>query len=572
MAPSVVTNTKNKLPSGKKTADKFNIFFTNIGEEIHKNIKTDTNFLLPNLNLSSKPDCTFSIRDSTEADIVSIINKIPDSKSSGIDGIPSTLIKAAAPSIGGPLSNFINKIIHLKQIPVQLKSAVVTPILKSGNHDEPSNYRPISILPAIAKIFEKFIANQINDYLEGNNLLNPSQHGFRKHHSTTTNLILLTEELRSAMDDKRATGILSLDLSKAFDCIDHSILLHKLTHLGFNNDIINLLTNYLNSRSQMVKLENTFSDPLEMKCGVPQGSVLGPILFNIYINDLPRVLKFSQMSMFADDSTTYYSHHNPKAIEEHLNSDLLAIKHWLIAHKLKLNVIKTKFCIVGTAQQLPRYKNICIVIDDHSIPHSSKFKLLGVIIDSNLTWDDQIKHLLRSCKFALRAFRRGTNHMDIDSKKMLYNAAIASRLNYADVVWSQCNIQMSNKLQTIQNIAARHILNRDPLSSAKPLLKNLNWLPLALKRKVHTAVAIFKMMNNLAPLVLTSRLKNLNHNITTRGKSGNNQYIKRTQTTQMKKSFFTLAPKIWNEIPNNVRDSPSWHSFKIQLSKHYINS
>ena len=374
------------------------------------------------------------------------------------------------------------------------------------------------------------------------------------------------------MDNKQVTGLLALDLSKAFDSIDHQILLTKLKHLGCDNNVLKFFQNYLEDRTQLVKLEDILSEPKPISCGVPQGSVLGPLLFNIYINDLPHIINHSKISMFADDSTLYHSNDNAQELEDKLNADFMIVHQWLIAHKLCLNIEKTQFIIIGLPKQFKKFENVKISYNNKLIKQSTTIKLLGVTLDSKLNWNKHISNLIIRCKTSLRAFMRSTRYMDIDTKKMLYNAVIAARLNYADVIWGNCGTSYSNKLQTIQNIAARNILNRDPRSSIQPSLSTLKWLSLAKKRKVHYAVQLYKIIHGLAPATLSQWLFRTHHRFETRNSNGNNQSTARTLTSQSFKSFFHTATKIWNDIPDDVRDAPSWLSFKNRLTKFYLNS
>ncbi len=231
------------------------------------------------------------------------------------------------------------------------------------------------------------------------------------------------------MDHEKATGLVALDLSKAFDTIDHFILLNKLRNIGCNDKAINFFKNYLNNRSQVTKVNNQISDTNQIICGVPQGSVLGPLLFTIYINDLPEVLKFCKINMFADDTSIYKSGKNPEEIEVGLNADLINIQEWLVANKLCLNVEKTNFMVISSSKTAHRFKNTEVILDDTAIAKKNHIKILGVTLNNTLTWDLHAELLANKIRPMARALLRSTKYMDMDTKKILYNATIASRLN-----------------------------------------------------------------------------------------------------------------------------------------------
>ncbi len=248
----------------------------------------------------------------------------------------------------------------------------------------------------------------------------------------------------------------------------------------------------------------------------------------------------------------------------------MMVQQWLIVHKLRLNIDKSKFILFGSQSQLQNFDKITISYKDQVVTRVQSLKLLGVTFNSKLTWDDHVQNLIQKTKSSLRAFMRGTRYMDIDTKKMLYNAILASRLNYADIIWDKCGSHSINRLQTVQNIAIRFILNADSRASTSPLLTTLNWLPLHYKRKLHCAVMMYKIINDLSPPELKSQLLVPDHRFLTRSISGNSQQIHRPHSTQMMKSFFNSSIKIWNDLPNEIRKAPSWMSFKNMTTKFYL--
>ena len=263
----------------------------------------------------------YDLTTCTEDEVLKVVNGIPTNKADGIDGIPIKAIKLGLPQILKPLTSLINSFI-VNGFPDELKRSIVLPIHKKGPTDKPDNYRPISILPCISKITERVIANQLSKHINENALISKYQHGFRQQHSTCTGLLQITEFTRRELDLGRAVGVVALDLSKAFDSIDHQILIRKLPYFNLGYSSISFLKKYLSERTFIVKSNNEISRIYKTTTGVPQGSILGPLLFTLYINDLPQVIKHSQVMLYADDTTLFTGDRNPHIIQTSLNQDI----------------------------------------------------------------------------------------------------------------------------------------------------------------------------------------------------------------------------------------------------------
>ena len=280
-------------------------------------------------------------------------------KATGLDGIPARLLKDAANEISRPVAYLINLTISTCMIPSEWKAAKVTPIYKSGDKSDPSNYRPISVLPLISKVMERAIQSQLVAFLTRSNSLSMHQSGFRKKHSTETATVHFVDYILEHMDKQMITGSIFIDLKKAFDLVDHLCLLHKLEHYGIRGKSLKWFEDYLTARSQKVKYNQDESSSLTIGYGVPQGSILGPILFVIYINDLPKSLLKSSIGMYADDTVIYFSDSCPDVIKQVLQNDLTNVEKWLVSNRLILNQSKTKWMLFGTRQKLehcPDYK------------------------------------------------------------------------------------------------------------------------------------------------------------------------------------------------------------------------
>ncbi|CAB4039969.1 Hypothetical predicted protein, partial [Paramuricea clavata] len=236
--------------------------------------------------------------------------------------------------------------------PYEWKASRVTLVFKSGTRNNPGNYRPISIIPCVAKIFEKIIFDQLHGYLDSNNLLNKCQSGFRPFHSTLTALLEATSDWSMNIDNGLINGVVFIDLKKAFDTIDHQIILQKLKNYGIDENSLTWFHSYLTDRTQKCRVNGQLSDSVPVACGVPQGSSLGPLLFLIYINDLPNCLDHTTARMFADDTSISYASDSAKELQNVINTELKGLSDWLTTNKLSLNIVKTEFMVVGSRQRI----------------------------------------------------------------------------------------------------------------------------------------------------------------------------------------------------------------------------
>ena len=329
----------------------------------------------------------FSFNEIGEEDVVNVIDKLPSKTSSGVDGISTNLLKDIKYLISKPLMLIINQYLETGIFPSKLKIAKVIPILKRGDETIFDNYRPMSILPSISKVFERIIFNQIHNYFQVNNLYFCSQYGFRKEHSTELAVLELIDRITQHLDKGTIPINVYLDLSKAFDTLDHNILLHKLKYYGIEGTALRLFESYLNERQQYVDLDGTTSNNNRILTGVPQGSILGPLLFIIYINDIAQSSKHFNFIIYADD-TTLCSTLKINADATQLNMELNNVSQWLNLNKLSLNVKIPK----AMAFHMPQKKIIQpnIQINGSNIEFVENFMFLGITINSKLNWNSHI--------------------------------------------------------------------------------------------------------------------------------------------------------------------------------------
>ena len=274
------------------------------------------------------------------------------------------------------------------------KSQKFSLFLKTSDPEKLENYRPISNLPAFSKLYEKVVYNRIYKYLTTHNLLYNNQFGFRRNHSTYMALIQLVNNITSAMDNRGSTAGVFLGLSKAFDTVDHHILLNKLDHYGIRRHSFNWVSSYLANRIQLVQFTSACSQPEPIVCGVPQGSILGPLLFIIYINNLPNASNLLKTFLFADDTSLFYSHKDPNQLIRVMNCELSKISEWLKVNKLSLNVAKTNY-ILFRPRQKPITVSDTITLDNIAFQQVEVTKFLGVLLDQHLSWKYHINHVTK---------------------------------------------------------------------------------------------------------------------------------------------------------------------------------
>ena len=447
------------------------------------------------------------------------------------------------------------------------KIAIISPIHKSGSKTNCDNYRPISVLSSVAKIFERLITEQLETYLESNSILVEQQAGFRKKHSTQTSLLNITNQWLMNMDKGCLNGVIFLDLKKAFDCVDHDVLVKKMYYYGVRGLALKLFQSYLTNRTQICKVNQTMSNTRIVKCGIPQGSNLGPLLFLLYINDLPNCLTSSSTSMFADDTNISTQGTTEYEIQERLNADLENVHQWLVANKLTLNKQKTEYMIIGSRQ---RISNIItdpkIELGESVIKRVNKSKTLGIIIDEHLSWNDQIQNVVTKVSKGIGMLRRIRQFVPKSTLLRICNAIVLSHFDYCSLVWDNCCEYLTDKLQKLQNRAARIITGRTYDVSSDDVLKELNWEPLKQRYKINKTIFMHKVRNDIIPSSLTNLFKIKTNDRYDLRSNNNNYVLGKPKTNFMKKSFAYSAASLWNGLSSTAKEKGiSLNKFKCTL-------
>ena len=560
--PTVFNDNGSMITDKVNIANKFNVFFTNIGEKIAKGINYDGNKTYGHY-LNKDIHSSFTFMNIDEDAINKIIYNLPPKSSSGCDGISTKLLKVIAPVIIKPLTLLINQVLNTGTFPDKLKIAKVIPIFKKGDPSLFENYRPISLLPAISKVLEKIIALQLSSYFEKNKLLFDNQYGFRPKHSTEHAALELIDRITNKMDTNEIPLNIFLDLSKAFDTIDHSILLNKLKYYGLKGSTLNLVQSYLSNRKQYTEIEDTTSTILPIQVGVPQGSILGPILFIIYVNDLPQCSNKFDFIMYADDTTlsstidSFCDINSNASADSLINAEIDKVIEWLKINKLSLNKNKSKYMTFHMPKK--QIQHLTLKIDGINIEKVEEFNFLGLTMDTNLKWKKHTDKISNKCSKITGVLNRLKLLFPQEIKCLLYNSLIVPHINYCITAWGFHR----NRITIIQKKAIRIITASSYISHTEPLFKQLNLLKVEDILTLQELKFYFKYNQGILPKYLQNwnfipNSKIHNHNtrkITT-------LHTFKTKHEFAKKTLKYNLPYTINNTPHIVKDKVNTHSFQ----------
>ena len=565
--PSIMKDDHN-VTDKTEIANSFNNHFISIGRKIQERVTiTDNdcqneNFFSLNSTLPNRAN-SFRFEPVNEQKVLDVINNLKENKACGPDNIPSAYWKTVADIIVKPFTYIINLSFKRGTAPAEWKKSRVIPIYKSGNKCDLNNYRPISILSVSAKIVEKLAFDQLYSYVNQKGILSPFQCGFRPKHSTLTASLNVTEDWSESLDKGFFIGVVTLDLQKAFDTVDHVILLKKLRLIGADDKSIKWFTSYLTNRMQYTCVNGVESTEQTMQCGIPQGSILGPLLFVIYINDLTTCIRKCKTSLYADDTCLYFAGDDPKSVTESLNSELLIIDKWLKINKLVLNVKKCEFLLIGSKKRLKNAVVPDVLIQNTPISRVTHCKYLGVIIDEHLDWIKHTDYLGKKIAKDIYLLKRIRPYLTQETALTYYKSIIQSRFDYCSLVWGNAGKGILDKLQKLQNRALRIILKVDwrfPSHSLYDILKIDNLSDRRNKQILHM---MFKIAHDMIPGDFLKYFvpKEFHYGLRNAHKCFE---LPKPRTNFKKKSFQYRGIKEWNQLPRGLKDM-SFNNFRLNI-------
>ena len=499
----------------------------------------------------------FQFRNLERLEVETTLQNINPRKSTGWDGVPPKAFKLGARELSGPLTMLYNSCITLGEWPAVWKKGEWTPVFKKEDPHEKENYRPITVQVTINKLFEQLLSKQLNYGF--NDKLCDKLTAYRKNHSCETALLALTENWKISLDEHKVVGVLSTDMSKAFDSLYHPLTLAKLKAYGIEENSLKLLDSYFTDRYNRVKLGSIVSEWERGSRGCPQGSAFGPLMWNMFQNDLTYSVN-SNINMYADDHQFYVAGNTVTEVYDRLTASAELASRWYRSNFLKGNFDKYQTMTLGNKNS----DMDSIIIDDYQVGSTNCLKLLGVYIDNKLRFDEHIASISKRSSQRVGVLMRLRNMIPTDTKLQLFKAAILPYLTYCHLVWHFCRASDARKLERIQERALRAVYC-DKGSSYDRLLDMANLCTLRNRRLQDIAVLMYKVKNNLSPSYICSLFKIPQSKYTLR----NNDYVipRFNTVTFGKHSLRYMGPKIWTTVPRNIRESTTISSFKCNIRR-----
>jgi len=504
-------------------------------------------------------DCRLQLRHVSLERIRKIIRSLSNSKSIGIDELDSYSLKVAADFVVYPIHHIVCLSIIQQKFPDSWKFSKVIPLHKKGEVLERKNYRPVAILSPLSKVLEKIVFEQVYNYFTKFNLFHSSLHGYRKNRSTQTALLQVYDRWVRASHEGKLSGVVLLDLSAAFDLVDSDLLLRKLQLYGFESDILTWMKSYLTNRFQAIWIDHVLSEFAHCEVGVPQGSILGPLLFLIFFNDLPLSVNCS-LDAYADDSSMTVSGKSIEEISNTLTECCKTVSDWMLGNKLKLNADKTHLLTFGTSSRLKMQESSVVVHMDGIRLNESTDRnelLLGCYVESTLKWHKQIDYSMGKLQVWLGALRKLGNKLPFDLRNRIAGGVFTSVLTYCLPVFGGCGKTDLDALQVMQNSAARYVSQSGKDVPRKVIFGKTGWLTVRQLVYYHTVLCIFRIRSSQEPEYLSE--------ILTRDNRRNKIIVPNSNLTLARKSFCFRGAEDWNRLPEEIRTCSQIQTFKAKL-------
>ena len=512
----------------------------------------------------------------TEEDIRKIVSKSA-SKSCELDPLPTKLLKSNLDILLPVITKIVNNSLQNAKMPEVFKRAIVRPLLKKPSLDNVlANYRPVSNLPYISKIIEAAVEVQLTNHIEDNHLTDILQSAYKPKHSTETALLKVCDDILSELDKGNAVFLGMLDLSAAFDTVDHSILLARLERtFNISGSVYKWLESYLKGRTVQVCVDGQYSDAREVQCGLPQGSQSGPKRYSDYVFPLSRLIRALLLlyHYYADDAQVGKVC-NPRSTEDQreavqcLEMGISDISDWMFKNRLKLNNSKTEFITFVSKPNSKFIEITNIQVGSDSVCSVPVVRNLGVLMDKSLSFDQHINHLRKTCFFYLSWIRKVRSYLTPAATKVLVHALIISRIDYCNSLFTGLPQRALNRIQQIMNAAARVITRQPRQSHISSTLRELHWLPIKERCEFKTLTIVYKSLNNSAPVYLTDKLQLYTPSRQLRSIQQELLVVPRYSKQFGKRTFSYIGPELWNKLPINIKRAESLREFKHLLKTH----
>ncbi len=558
----------NTLTDSKDISNCFNDFFVEIGPKLAANIQSTGKKYYD--YLGEARSSSMYLKPVVEMEVIKIIEKFNQNKSAGHDNIGNFILKRVSKEIAKPLTLIFNLSLETGVVPENLKTAKVIPIYKKDDPEIFSNYRPVSLLPCLSKILERLVFDRCVHYMDTYKILNEKQFGFRSNHSTQMAIMQLVDKVNAAVEKDETTIGIFLDLSKAFDTIDHGILLHKLEHYGFRGIVLEWFKSYLHHRKQFVSYNSHESDMKNIICGVPQGSILGPLLFIIYVNDIISTSNVLEFILFADDTTILFSHKDIESQISLINKELVEVSNWFKANKLSVNASKTNYMILGTPH-MTCAKKTKVILDGTILDRVKCTKFLGVLIDECLTWKNHIDCICKTISRNIGVMNKLKHFVPDHILHTLYCTLVLPYLNYGILIWGHTCKSYLDKLIKLQKWAMRTISNSHYRSHTGPIFSKYNILTVNDMYNLELGVFMFKYSINELPNVFSQYFTKRSdiHNYPTR--HANNLNLAKNKKCFSDKAVRTSGPILWNSLTDSLKMTNSSKHFRLMFKQNLIS-